>query len=139
MLKWLLNNMTRINIVPVEELSDQWLIAEYRELPRVLKGNISIKDAPDNYILGIGHVKWAKKHSLFIYNRYNLIIKEMHTRGFQVNFHDDLMKYITDDLKNHYKVTYSDLKLNKNRLIEKYIMKPNFYRWTKRNKPDYLK
>lgn len=31
--------MTRINVVPVEELSDAWLIAEYRELPRVLKGN----------------------------------------------------------------------------------------------------
>lgn len=29
--------MTRINVIPVSELSDQHLIAEYRELPRVLK------------------------------------------------------------------------------------------------------
>ena len=44
--------MTRINVVPVEELSDAWLIAEYRELPRVLNGNFSIKDAPNRSKLG---------------------------------------------------------------------------------------
>ena len=29
--------MTRINLIPVKELSDQHLIAEYREIPRVIK------------------------------------------------------------------------------------------------------
>lgn len=53
--------MTRINVVPVEELSDAWLIAEYRELPRVLNGNFSIKDAPNRYKLGTGHVKLDRK------------------------------------------------------------------------------
>ncbi len=81
--------MTRVNVVLVEELSDQWLIAKYRELPRVLKGNFSIKNAPDNYILGKGHVKWARKHGLFVFNRYLNIIKEMHFRGFQTHFNND--------------------------------------------------
>lgn len=44
--------MTRINVVPTNELSDAWLIAEYRELPLVLKGNFSIKDAPNRHKLG---------------------------------------------------------------------------------------
>ena len=34
--------MTRINVVPVKELSDQHLIAEYRELQRVIKQQINI-------------------------------------------------------------------------------------------------
>ena len=29
--------------------------------------------------------------------------------------------------------------MSKNRLIEKYNKKPNFYKWTKRSKPEYLK
>lgn len=131
--------MIRINVVPVEELSDQWLIAEYRELPRALKGNISLKDAPNHYKLGIGHVKWAKKHSLFILNRYYNIIKEMHFRGFQMHFNDDLSKYITNYTNNDYKVTESDSDINKQRLITKYNQKPNYYKWTNRNKPEYLK
>lgn len=51
--------MTRINVVPVFELSDQHLMAEYRELPRVIKQKINTTDAPRLYKLGLGHVKWA--------------------------------------------------------------------------------
>lgn len=131
--------MTRINVVPVEELSDQWLIAEYRELPRALKGNISIKDAPNSYKLGKGHVKWARKYGLFTYNRYLKIIKEIKFRGFKINFIGDLYKYILDESKNDYKVNLSDLEINKQRLIIKYNTKPTFYRWTNRTKPNYLK
>lgn len=131
--------MTRVNVVPVQELSDQWLIAEYRELPRCLKGNISIKDAPDHYVLGKGHMKWARKYNVFICNRMEEIVEEMHYRGFKTNFSANMNKYISNDMKNQYKVNLNDLQLNKNRLIEKYNKKPNFYRWTKRNKPDYLK
>ena len=29
--------MTRINVIPTYELSDRWLLAEYRELPRCIK------------------------------------------------------------------------------------------------------
>ena len=34
--------MTRINVIPVEELSDQHLMAEYRELPRAIKSHNGI-------------------------------------------------------------------------------------------------
>lgn len=62
--------MTRINVIPVEELSDQHLIAEYRELPRVLKQNININDAPETYKLETGHVKWAKRHTKYVETRF---------------------------------------------------------------------
>lgn len=130
--------MTRINLVPVQELSDQWLIAEYRELPRALKGNISIKDAPNHYVFGKGHMKWARKYALFTSKRMKEIVEEMHYRGFKTNFSADLSKYITNELKNEYTPSLADLKLSRDRLIFKFNKKPNFYRWTKRNKPEYL-
>lgn len=130
--------MTRINVISVKDLADQWLIAEYRELPRVLKGNISIKDAPNKYVLGKGHVKWARKYGLYTNNRMKEIIKEMQFRGFRTNFSADLSKYITNDLKNYYVPSLEDLELNKERLVFKYNKKPNFYKWTKRNRPKFL-
>lgn len=130
--------MTRINVVPVEELSDAWLIAEYRELSRVLKGNFSIKDAPDRYKLGTGHVKWARKHALFVLDRYHSLVEEMKYRGFKVNYTDDLKRYLTKDISNCYTICNEDIKINRERLVERYKSNINFHRWTKRNKPEYF-
>ena len=116
--------MTRINVIPVKELSDQHLIAEYRELPRA--------------------IKWARKHWRSTLKRYSELIQEMLYRGFKVS-------YTTTGLISHcisipvtiedswYKVSKSDIKLNRERIKERYLMKPNWYRWTKREKPYYLK
>ena len=38
-----------------------------------------------------------------------------------------------------YNVSKSDIELNRERIKERYLMKPDWYRWTKRVKPDYLK
>ena len=90
--------MTRINVVPVSELSDQWLIAEYRELPRVLKGSFSILGAPKQYKLNKGHIKWARYFGQFTSNRFNQIIQEMRYRGFKINFSSSLDPYLTKEI-----------------------------------------
>lgn len=50
--------MTRINLVPPEELCDQHLLAEHRELTRipnaVAKGKYHLKGQPAEYKLGKG-------------------------------------------------------------------------------------
>ena len=131
--------MTRINVIPVEELSDQHLIAEYHELPRVLKQDINIADAPENYCLGRGHMKWAKRHSIFIARRYGQLLREMRHRGFKTNFTDSGPALFTSQMRDYdYAPTDSDIKLNRLRIREKYNMKPNWYRWTKRTKPSWL-
>ena len=136
--------MTRINVIPVEELSDQWLLAEYRELPRVIKQCINIKDAPINYCLGKGHIKWAKLHSRWLMRRYQEITWELQNRGFKTNFPFYALyevyetKYYDKKYDNWYSIKEKDIQLNKQRLIEKYKIKPNFYKWTNSNKPDYL-
>lgn len=128
--------MTRINVIPVCELSDQHLIAEYRELPRVLKQNINTTNAPKKYCLGKGHMKWAKRYSLFTRARYGELCREMLWRGFNVNYYTDT--FDTSLYKYFYNPTLEDIELNRQRIREKYNMKPNWYRWTKRTKPEWL-
>ena len=135
--------MTRINVISVKELSDQWLLAEYRELPRVIKQDINIKDAPISYCLGKGHMKWARCHIAFLLIRYKDICDEMIYRGFKINYpYRDLIdwtyKFVDHSLICNYIPTTLDLTINYTRLIEKYKQKPNFYKWTKREKPFYL-
>lgn len=126
--------MTRINLVNVEKLSDQHLIAEYRELPRVIKQDINIKDASETYCLGKGHMKWAKKHSLFCVKRYKEICEEMLFRGFKVNFPcKNLFALIEGKDYLDYEPTKKDYDLSNQRILEKINQKPDWYKWTKRS------
>ena len=136
--------MTRINLIPVKELSDQHLIAEYREIPRVIKQeHIYIGDAPDRYVLGKGHVKWAIKHGNFCLTRYYYICEEMKYRGFKVNYpYEDLAKIaegkqITWYTENYFP-TEEEIELSRNRIIEKIEKKHHWYRWTNRFEPVYV-
>ena len=131
--------MTRINVIPVSELSDQHLIAEYHELPRVIKQNIHICNAPDCYVLGTGHMRWARRHWQYVYKRFAELCGEMEYRGFHVNFPaNELDTTKCCGTNGEYIVQERDIELNRARIREKYNKKPNFYRWTKRSKPDWL-
>ena len=126
--------MTRINLVPPESLTDQHLIAEYRELPRCLKQPIDTSNAPEIYCLGKGHMKWAKKHSLFLVKRFKKICCEMERRKFIVNFsYENLFdlynKQTKEENKNDYSPTEKDLKISEDRIKERLSKKKNFYRF----------
>lgn len=82
--------MTRINVVPVESLTQQHLIAEYRELPRTYelayKASLSSKPwtdkQPKSYTLGTGHVIFFYDKLLFLAKRHKEIVQEMLKRGY---------------------------------------------------------
>jgi hypothetical protein len=82
--------MTRINVVPVSELCDQHLLAEFRELTRipncVLSGKLQYhySDRPLNYTLGAGHVKFFTNKLGWLLSRYNDLFTECQRRGFKV-------------------------------------------------------
>ena len=63
------------------------------------------------------------------------LIKEMKYRGFRVYY--EPWKATNYSPLEYYRTT-EDIELNRERLREKYQMKPNWYRWTKRTKPDWL-
>lgn len=128
--------MTRINVIPVSELSDQHLIAEYRELPRVLKQNINLSGAPLMYCLGKNHMKWAALHGIYCANRYQDLIIEMLYRGFHPHFKVDGLLCRPSAID--YEPCCIDIETNRQRIREKFNMKPDWYRWTNRTKPNWL-
>lgn len=85
--------MTRINCVPVEELSGKHLVAEYRELPRIyglataaLARGETPADHPDRYALGQGHVRFFYSRMGFVIARHRQLIAEMKRRGYKPTF-----------------------------------------------------
>ena len=75
--------MTRINLVEPGELSNQHLVAEYREifmvgsaLQRSLKSKNWKKikqNLPKEFTLNVGHVKFFYNKGKYLYKRYRLI------------------------------------------------------------------
>lgn len=84
--------MTRINCIPVAELVDKHLVAEYRELSRLAKHAKQKWDKnpnfvpPETYRLGKGHVDFFVDKGKWLANRHIQLCDEMRLRGFTVNF-----------------------------------------------------
>lgn len=103
--------MTRINVIPVEDLSREHLVAEYREITRVpnnLKKSLSRKgkpfcfsEIPLDYVLGEGHVKFFFDKMLFLKNRFELLVEEMLRRNYKPSYTDSSI-FIPED-KTFYK------------------------------------
>lgn len=107
--------MTRINIVPVEKLCRQHLIAEYRELPRVFalahKASVSPKPwtdkQPKAYTLGTGHVLFFYDKLGYLAERHQKIVFEMGMRGYWANFSEDLREVWEDRIPQGYWKDYT--------------------------------
>lgn len=130
----------RIHVVPVYELTDQHLVAEYREikmlpkaLVRSLKSKTPIK-IPKEYTLNGGHGKFFYNKLNFIEQRFNELVTEMKSRGFATNatsLYDAEYDYslITSDLRGNYSVTQEALRINRERITERINVKHYFYRF----------
>lgn len=123
--------MTRINCIPVEWLSNQHLMAEYRELPRIFtemrrrSGAVGLTEIPVSYRLGTGHVKFFYNKLLYLYNRYICIYNELIKRGYNID-HDIYQSVLSSAttflgtwLWNDWRPCASDLRVNLARLVER--------------------
>jgi deoxyribonuclease (pyrimidine dimer) len=133
--------MTRINLVEPSELTDQHLIAEYREifmvggsLNRTLNSKVGYKEdrVPKRYTLNKGHVYFFYNKGKYLHNRYHELISEMKKRGFQPNksrvFPTSVFK--DNGLYKDWMPNIEDYKIIRQRISEKIAMKPNWYRKT---------
>lgn len=119
--------MTRINCIPVEELSNKHLVSEYRELPRVfglIKGYQKRKRKsmiPSKYVLGTGHVTFFYDKALYLLNRQKQLVSEMQRRGYKPQFTncDDLLNGIEPKYINDWQPTKEAIALNKARIRER--------------------
>jgi len=110
--------MTRINVVPVAELCDKHLLAEYRELPRVFKLARECNEAPAQYTLGTGHVKFFFNKLSFLTERHKSIVKELTTRGFSIRYPEAPVSRLRQ-LYGSYTPTKEALAINRARIEER--------------------
>ena len=135
--------MTRINIIPVKELFDQHLIAEYREItmvPAALKRTLLSKKGLQkekisrNYTLNKGHVYFFYNKGKYLHKRYIKIIEEMKYRGFSPDPKRKFPKeiFIENNLYNDWKPTIENYKIIRKRIKSKIKQKPYWYRKTRK-------
>jgi len=143
--------MTRINLVPPEELTDQHLFAEFREIkmiPKSLarsyaaalrnndgseyKARIAVLDkVPAEFCLGKGHVSFFYNKGVYLIQRYALIRRELDKRGVRYSkdsaFDPELMMW-EHPWHGFYTPREADLKLVRARIAERIAFRPGWYR-----------
>ena len=130
--------MTRINIVDPKELTDQHLVAEYREifmvgssLQRSLASpNWDVKKIPAQFTLNKGHVSFFYDKGEYLHKRYKALIREMKKRG--MNPDKDrvfLREQWPDELYKDWKATERDRDIVRERINDRINSKPGWYRY----------
>ncbi len=120
--------MTRVNVVPPKELCNQHLMAEYREMPRLLKNlksslnrkssRFSMSEISNEYILGAGHVKFFFDKFQFLYIRHKSITEELLVRNYNLSMPNLSDVFLQVDKKwfNNYEPSPEALCLNRERI-----------------------
>lgn len=119
--------MTRINCVPVQELHDKHLVAEYRELPRVFKLAYAAYQRgedpathPQEYLLGKGHVKFFYTRLWWLAERFDAIYLEMRSRGWNPQYASvPVLPRMPQSWHRGWKPTEAALALNRQRIAER--------------------
>jgi deoxyribonuclease (pyrimidine dimer) len=135
--------MTRINLVRVEDLADQHLFAEWREIkmivPAALRSlnartaNEILKSIPSVYTLNIGHVTFFYDKLPFLRNRFEELTDEVLQRGFKITPFD----FVTADYDQvHHRLggkswspTKQDIQVNIDRIAQRLNERPSWYRY----------
>jgi len=143
--------MTRINLVPPQELMDQHLFAEFREIkmvPKSLARSIAaaqrrhllttdavrsvLKRIPPAFTLNTGHVSFFYDKGAYLVERYALLRQELERRGINFNRESELDPdgtMLAAPWCGHYTATPEALCIIRTRIAEKIAMKPSWYRY----------
>lgn len=116
--------MTRINCaIRPAELSDKHLLAEHREIKRIPncinKGRYSMKNIPQQFKLGTGHVSFFYDKLLYLKKRYIAIYNECIERGFNMTNYLSCFDGLPPHLMNDYNETDVDRQILLERLLER--------------------
>ena len=133
--------MTRINLVNPKELSDQHLVAEYREifmvgssLQRSMKSKSwskTINNIPKEFTLNKGHVTFFYNKGKYLDLRYTKLVNEMKRRGMKPDPKRTFKKSQWPKyLYNDWKPKAKDLQIIRKRIDEKINLKPDWYRYS---------
>jgi len=130
--------MTRINLILPQDLYDQHLMAEYRELPMVLASlrrslrslNFNVGKIPKEFKLNTGHVMFFYNKLIFLEKRYDLLCEELLNRKFNINPKYRLVDFMgfPQWCYKDWTPTERDKQVSRNRIVEKINQKPDWYR-----------
>lgn len=118
--------MTRINVIPVEELTQQHLLGEYKEIVRpfalvrkaVASNTMKNKVIPKTYRMNQGHVCFFYDKLGYVLDRYHQLTAEMIKRGYKPNpiKDEDLLVDIPKGFMQQYIPTKEAIEINKERI-----------------------
>ena len=137
--------MTRINLLPPTELTDQHLVAEYREMtmvPAALNRTLKSKNGLDRsrisskYTLNTGHVYFFYDKGKYLKERYDSLVTEMKLRGMNPDpnriFPTEVFEQ--NNLYGNWKPSVEEIQINLERIEKRINQKPDWYRHTKHEK-----
>ena len=144
--------MTRVNLVPPEELTDQHLFSEFRELKMVPKSLArSLRGAerrgvadpvawvlarcPREFVLGKGHVSFFYDKGTFLRRRYAAVRAELlrrasHDFNRDAQLDPDMIFDRDPRLLGEYAPTPADVQRSRDRIELRVAKRPEWYRWT---------
>ena len=137
------NIMTRINTVKPEHLTNEWLLSEWRELPRIVNElekhpqRFKLEDIPPQFKLDTGHVKFFRNKLLFLAKRHRELKRELRKRGIK---HDKKIRvelhYLAPHIKmfgcNDWEASQRDHSILIERLEERFDLRKKAYHKTVR-------
>jgi len=134
--------MTRINVIPVVQLMDQHIQAEYFELPRIFKlvakhwsqgRKPESLDIPDTYRLGEGHMKFFYDKLTYLQNRHHELSVEGKRRDLSLTVDPNVGAYLLPPIFEpwwkDYTPTEEALTINWERINQKIAMYPSWYKY----------
>lgn len=136
--------MTRINVIDPGLLMDQFLLAEYRELPMVIaaaRRSLRAKKKPTlstgPYTLNKGHVTFFYNKAKWLEQRYELLIAELRHRGYDIDPDSRLVDFspMYQFPQMSWTPTEEDKAVNLERLRIRHAAKPQWYRWNRVTPP----
>ena len=129
--------MTRINLIPVLELTDEHLLAEHRELKRIpsliQKWKVNFENIPEKFVLWTGHVKFFYDKLWFLKKRYIQLYEECKKRWFTVQDYIWNFDWIDEKFFWEFSPSKKDLEISKTRIREKLDAKSGFYKYYRKN------
>jgi deoxyribonuclease (pyrimidine dimer) len=112
--------MTRVNCIPVGELTNKHVVAEYREILRFRHAypRTTSPSIPSEYCLGKGHVTFFFDKGIYLLKRHSDLVAEMQRRGYQTNFCLDLSSW-PEVAMNDWCPDDDAMKINRDRILER--------------------
>jgi deoxyribonuclease (pyrimidine dimer) len=140
-----MRKMTRLNLVPPEELADQHLFAEFREIkmvPRSLVRSLHsrgldgvVKMVPLEFTLNKGHVSFFYDKGIYLMRRVGLLRQACLDRGFKIlPTSSDVwdVYHHFPSLCQDYVPTPEAFAIIRERIAQRIALKPEWYRWSNR-------